>query len=192
MKICVYGASSNSIDKAFINHGVELGKVMGNRGHDLVFGGGDSGLMGAVARGIFETGGKIYGVAPEFFNADGILFENCTELIRTKTMRERKQTMEDLADGFIMTPGGIGTFEEFFEILTLRQLMQTAKPIAVLNTLGYYDALQSMMENGITNKFFTEKTMELYKVFDSPDACVDYIENYIATDGKIQDFKDIK
>lgn len=192
MKLCVYGASSSSIDKAYLNHGFELGKLMAERGHGLVFGGGDNGLMGAVARGVKSAGGEIIGVAPEFFSADGILFTDCTKLIRTKTMRERKQTMEDLSDGFIMTPGGIGTFEEFFEILTLRQLMQTKKPIAVLNTLGYYDALQAMMENGISNGFFTEKTLELYKIFDSPDGIVDFMENYVAADGSIKDFKDIK
>ena len=114
MNICVYGASSNVIDKKYIEVTEELGRKMAERGHNLVFGGGANGLMGAAARGVYEKGGYIVGVVPTFFNVDGILFENCNEMIRTETMRQRKQIMEDRADSFIMTPGGMGTFEEFF------------------------------------------------------------------------------
>ena len=90
---------------------------MADRGHNLVYGAGGQGLMGAVARGVHEKNGNIVGVVPSFFNVDGVLFGDCNELIFTETMRERKQIMEDRSDAFIMTPGGIGTFEEFFEIL---------------------------------------------------------------------------
>ena len=189
MKICVYGASSTKIDKAYIEAGEELGRQMAQRGHGLVFGGGDNGLMGAVARGVFEKGGEIIGVAPEFFNVDGVLFKNCNKLIRTKTMRERKQTMEDLSDGFIMTPGGIGTFEEFFEILTLRQLMQTKKPIAVLNTNGYYNSMQDMMEKSISENFVQQACRKLYYISDSADKILDYIENFVYKDESIYDLK---
>ena len=122
MKICVYGASSNSIDKKYIEAGERLGSLMAARGHTLVFGGGANGLMGAVARGEAEVRGEIIGVAPTFFNVDGILFPDCTDFVYTETMRERKQKMEELSDAFVMTPGGIGTIEEFFEILTLSHL----------------------------------------------------------------------
>ena len=192
MKICVYGASSAKIDKSYIDAGEELGRLMVKRGHSLVFGGGDDGLMGAVSRGVHEMGGEIIGVAPEFFNVDGVLSPYCTKLIRTKTMRERKQTMEDLSDGFIMTPGGIGTFEEFFEILTLRQLMQTDKPIAVLNTDGYYDCLQEMMENAISRKFVIEACLSLYSVHDTPDGVLDFMENYVPENKNIFDYKILK
>ena len=102
-------------------------------------------MMGAVARGMTEVGGEILGVAPGFFNVDGILYEKCTEFIYTETMRQRKQIMEDRADAFVMTAGGIGTFEEFFEILTLKQLGRHNKPIAILNTNGYYDAMEQIL-----------------------------------------------
>ena len=109
MNICVYGASSNDIDRSYIEETEYLGREIAKRGHTLVYGAGANGLMGAVARGVYEENGTIIGVTPSFFNVDGILFENVSELITTKTMRERKQIMEDKADAFIVTPGGIGT-----------------------------------------------------------------------------------
>ena len=186
MNICVYGASSNAIDKKYIEVTEELGRRMAERGHNLVFGGGAGGLMGAVVRGVYEKGGYIVGVAPTFFNVDGILFENCNEMIRTETMRQRKQIMEDRADAFIMTPGGMGTFEEFFEILTLKQLGRHKKAIAVLNIDGYYDAMENMIANAIEGKFMTEACGKLYTTFTDIDKMLDYIEIYDA------DFADVK
>ena len=114
MVICIYGASSDQIDPAYLRAGEELGLAMARRGHSLVFGGGGHGLMGAVARGMTQGGGSITGVAPRFFNVDGSLYDGCTEFLYTDTMRERKALMEERADAFVMTPGGIGTYEEFF------------------------------------------------------------------------------
>ena len=119
MKLCIYGAASNEIHEEYIKALEEMGETFGKRGHSLVFGGGASGLMGAAARGFHRGGGQIFGVAPSFFNVDGVLFPHCTELFYTETMGERKAKMEDLADAFLIAPGGIGTFEEFFEALTL-------------------------------------------------------------------------
>lgn len=178
MTICVYGASSDLIDKKYIEVTEELGRKMADRGHGLVYGAGAQGLMGAVARGVYEKKGEIIGVAPSFFNVDGVLFENCTEMISTETMRQRKQIMEDRADCFIMTPGGIGTFEEFFEILTLKQLARHKKAIAVLNINGYYDAMEKMMQNAIDGKFMKPECSKLYEVFTDIDEMLDYLENY--------------
>ena len=141
MKICVYGASSNEIANGYLTHGKEMGIAMARHGHDLVFGGGNTGLMGAVARGVHCAGGKVIGVAPRFFNVDGILYPDCNEIIYTDTMRQRKEKMEQLSDAFLITPGGIGTLDEFFEIFTLRQLGRHRKPIALLNTNGYYQPI---------------------------------------------------
>lgn len=191
MRICVYGASSKTIDKKYTDDGERLGLEMAKRGHSLVFGGGANGLMGAAARGMKAGGGKITGVVPRFFSADGIIFEECDELIRTDTMRERKQIMDDRADAFIVTPGGIGTFEEFFEIFTLRQLGQSGKPIAVLNTAGYYDSMQQMIENAVSQEFMNESSLSLYKLTDTPDAALDYIENHISSFTELKDYKNI-
>ena len=151
MKICVFGASSSLIDDIYIEKGEELGEMMVKRGHSLIFGGGSEGVMGAVVRGVHRMGGEMIGVAPTFFNVDGILFDECTEMIRPETMRERKFIMEEKADSFIVAPGGIGTFEEFFEVLTLKQLGRHEKAIVVLNTNSYYDKMLDMID------FTTEK-----------------------------------
>ena len=192
MKICVYGASSDIIDKEFINQGEVLGEKMAQRGHSLIFGGGTHGLMGAVARGMSRGNGEIIGVAPSFFNVDGILYEKCTDFIYTETMRERKQTMEELSDAFIMTPGGIGTFEEFFEILTLKQLARHNKPIAVLNTCGYFDDITRLMTNAAEKNFMKPGTLDLYRFFTDCDELLDYIENYNEVARDIFTLKNIK
>ncbi len=192
MNVCVYGASGISLDEKYITATEQLGRKIAERGWDMVFGGGANGMMGAAARGVYEKGGTIIGVAPRFFSADGMLFDNCSQLIRTDTMRERKQIMEDKADAFIMTPGGIGTFEEFFEILTLKQLGRHTKPIAVFNVAGYFDAMAEMMENAIRGRFVREEIKNIYGVYENPDELLDYIETADRTEYCVYDLKDIK
>ncbi|MBR5613803.1 MAG: TIGR00730 family Rossman fold protein [Clostridia bacterium] len=191
MNICVYGASSNAIDKEYILQGELLGEEMAKRGHSLIYGGGANGLMGAVARGMTKGGGKIVGVAPSFFEVDGVLYDKCTEFVYTDTMRERKQIMEDRSDAFIMTPGGIGTFEEFFEIMTLKQLARHSKAIAVLNTKGYFDPVDTYLKQITDGGFMKHESLELYKFFNGPSALLDYIEAYIPEKTDINRFKHI-
>lgn len=178
MNICLYGASSNQIDQSFIAAVEELGKELGRRGHSLVYGGGANGLMGAAARGTVRGGGSVIGVAPSFFQVDGVLFEDCTEFIYTETMRERKQIMEDRAEAFIVTPGGPGTFDEFFEILTLKQLGQHKKPVAIFNVNGYYDHMVQMLQNAVSKGFMTKECKDLAPVFGDHKALLDYLEGY--------------
>ncbi len=192
MNICVYGASSDLIDKEYINAGEQLGEEMAKRGHSLIFGGGACGLMGAVARGMTKGGGKIVGIAPSFFNVDGILYDKCTDFIFTETMRERKQTMENMADAFIMTPGGVGTYEEFFEIFTLKQLGRHSKAIAILNTMGYYDTLSVLMQSTCDKNFMKTESLSLSQTFTDADSLLDYLEGYVPTDVNIQDMKHLK
>ena len=176
MDICVFGAASSTIDAAYLRDGRELGSELARRGHTLIFGGGAGGLMGAVASGVTEAGGKCLGVVPSFLDVDGALYKNCTELIYTETMRDRKQTMEERSDAFVMTPGGIGTYEEFMEILTLRHLGRHEKPIAVLNTKGYFNGLNAMLQNAAVEGFLPEKDLRLYRCFDRPKDLLDYLE----------------
>lgn len=189
MNICIYGASSNLIDKSFITATETLGEKLGKNGHTLIYGGSANGLMGAAARGFERSGAGIVGVAPSFFQVDGVLFEGCTEFIYTNTMRERKKIMEDRADAFIMTPGGVGTYDEFFEMLTLKQLGQHNKPIAVFNINGFYDKLVEMLQNAVEHKFMTKECMDLAPVFDNEDELIKYLENY---DGDTLDFSVLK
>lgn len=178
MNICVYGASSNAIDKEYITEVEKMGEEMAKRGHTLVYGAGAQGLMGAAARGISKNGGEIIGVSPTFFKVDGVLYDKCTEMIFTETMRERKRIMEERSDAFIVTPGGVGTFEEFFEILTLKQLNRHQKAIAVLNLKGYYDDISRLMTHAAAGGFMKNDTLELYKFFTDYNEMLDYLEGY--------------
>lgn len=191
MKICVYGAASSLIDEEFIKAGEDLGRKMAERGHGLVFGGGRSGMMGAPARGLYEKGGYILGIAPQFFeeNNPEVSFENCTEFIKTETMRDRKRLLDEMSEAFIVSPGGIGTFDEFFEILTLKQLGQHNKAIVILNINGYFDDMLKMMKHAIDKKFITKDCVELYKVVSTVDEALDYIEAYDPTDIDISKVK---
>ena len=176
MNICLYGASSDQISPAYFEAVTALGRELGRRSHGLVFGGGSRGLMGAAARGVHEAGGRIIGVAPRFFDRPGILFEFCDEFIFTDTMRERKLTMEARADAFLAVPGGIGTLEEFFEMLTLKQLGRHRKPIALYNIGGYYDSLLRFLEESVEQGFTLDACLGLCAVFDEPGPCLAYLE----------------
>ena len=192
MKICIYGASSNAIDKSFIDAGELLGKTIALNNHSVIFGGGAAGLMGAVARGANSEKGEIIGICPSFFNVDGALFTDCSQMIYTETMRERKQLLDEMSDAFIITPGGIGTFDEFFEIYTLRQLGTHKKSIAIYNTLGYYNPLIDMLKNAIDKSFMPQTNMDLLFISDDPLDIIKYIENYNSADYNFAEFKFIK
>lgn len=180
MKICVFGASSRDLEQGYFDEAFALGAELARRGHTIVFGGGASGLMGATARGAKSRGGHLIGIAPKFFDEPGILDKDCDEMIFTETMSERKKAMEDMSEAFITLPGGIGTFEEFFEALTLKQLGRHAKAMAVLNTLGYYDALEAMVQRAVDERFLTADGKDLYAMFTDVDELVSYVENYRA------------
>lgn len=181
MKICVFGASSAHIDEVYIKAVEELGAKMAKRGHSLVFGAGGTGLMGAAARGVKGAGGYVHGVVPKFFKHDGVeqLFDRCDKMTLTDTMRERKAIMEDDADAFIIVPGGVGTFEELFEVVTLKQLNRHDKAIVFYDIEHYYEKLEEFMQVACDRKFVTKSCLTLYEVFDSADAVLDYLENYV-------------
>ena len=188
MVICVYGASSQTIHPDYLTGVEAFGRAMGKRGHVLLFGGGDKGLMGAAARGVKAENGTVIGVAPRFFNVDGVLYPHCDEFVYTDTMRQRKQILEDKAEAFLAVPGGIGTFDELFEILTLKQLGRHSKPIALLNLRGYFDPLLAMLEKAIADGFMKEECRTLWAAFEDADALLDYLEQYR---GEIGFFKEV-
>ena len=175
-RICLYGASSASLAQEYYVAAHTIGEGLAGAGIGLVFGGGATGLMGAAARGSGSKGGEIIGVAPKFFDEEGVLYQNCTEFIFTDTMRERKQIMEDLADGFIVTPGGIGTLEEFFEIFTLRQLDRHGKPIYILNTCGYFDRLLEFLTHMVEEKFMDQHCLDMIHVYSDPATLIEALK----------------
>lgn len=184
--ICVFGASSGALDEAYYRAGYMLGVELANAGYGLVFGGGNMGIMGAAARGARSVGGRVTGVLPKFMaDIEGIAYEDADELIVTDTMRERKMKMEELSEAFITAPGGLGTYEEFFEILTLRQLKQHKKALIVLNIEGFYDPMIAMLEHSVAEKFASPTILDLYSVADTPKEAIEQIRNY-----KYVDFAD--
>lgn len=176
MNICLYGASSTEIGESYIIATEKLGELLARQGHSLVYGAGGAGLMGAAARGMKRGGGCVVGVVPSFLKVDGVLFDGCDEIIYTDTMRQRKQIMEERADAFIVTPGGIGTYEEFFEIYTLKQLGQLHKPIVILNIDGYYDDLLAMLRHTVDERFMREASLALIAVADKPEVVLERLE----------------
>ena len=192
MKICVYGAASSWIDDEYKIKVEQLGREMVKRGHSLVFGGGGNGLMGAAAKGVRAENGYILGVIPKFFEDENVeeLFLDCDKLIEPDTMRERKQIMEDNADAFIVVPGGIGTFEEFFEILTLKQLCRHNKPIAIYNIKGYYNELLYAIEQATQKHFIRGGCMDLFRISENLDDLFAYIENPDQEQKTIRELKD--
>lgn len=189
MNICLYGSSSATLDEIYYDAAYELGTKMAERGHTMVFGGGAQGVMGAAARGVFDHGGKLIGIAPTFFHKNGILFEHCTELLFTETMQERKKKMMELSDAFVMAPGGFGTFEEFFEVLTLKQLGRHNPALAMFNVNGYYDPLQAVMEHTVRENFAAPVCLEIYRTLDTAEAVLSYLEHF---DPAALDVKHIK
>lgn len=179
MNICVFGAASSEIDQKYIEDVELMAETLAKNGHSLVFGAGGQGLMGAAARGFKKGGAKITGVIPTFFKEAQVeaIYEECDELIYTDTMRERKAIMEDNADAFVIVPGGIGTFEELFEVLTLKQLGRHSKPIAIYNCGGYYDKMESMLNTSIDEGFVRHTCREIYSYVDNIDELTKYLND---------------
>ncbi|MSU71007.1 MAG: TIGR00730 family Rossman fold protein [Opitutus sp.] len=162
--LCVYCSSSDRLDPKYAAVAAELGREMVVRGWGLVYGGGKTGLMGAAARAVKQSGGRVVGVIPEFMKARELAFDEADELHTVITMRERKLLMETHAHAFVALPGGWGTLEEIMEILTLRQLDVVRKPCVLLNQDGFYDPLLQLFETMLREKFFKPSNMDLFRV----------------------------
>ena len=169
MNICVYAASSDTLESVYFDAAFELGRLLAAAGHSLIYGGGATGLMGACARGAIQNGGPVHGVAPRDFDEPGILLKDGCSLFLTDTLAHRKTYMAEKADAFIALPGGIGTYEEFFETLTLKALGQHSKPMALLNTAGYYEPFQEMMRHGAGKGFLGRSVFDLYTLCKTPE-----------------------
>jgi len=177
--ICVYCSSSNSIDPVFFESAKHLATILAEKNHNLIYGGGCVGLMGEIARTMHEFGGKVTGVIPQRLNQNGICYENCDELVVTKDMRERKQKMDEISDGFIALPGGFGTLEEISEMITGKQLGYHNKSLVFLNVNNFYSPLIGFFEQMYSYNFASAENRNLYYVSDKPGECVEYIENFV-------------
>lgn len=176
--VCVFCSSSDSVDTVYQETATDLGRRLGQLGLHLIYGGASIGLMGCVARGVHEFGGRVTGVLPEFFMNKDIEYGDADELIVTKDMRERKAVMDQKSDAFITLPGGIGTMEEAMEILSMKQLKLTPKPLVFINTCNFFDGLISNLQEMVDLKFAKKETLGLFAVEPGPEQALDYILNY--------------
>lgn len=176
--VCVFCSSSDALRREYVAHAEVLGRLIGARGGTLVFGAGAMGLMGAIARSVHESGGRVIGVIPRALDQDGIVYRRADELIITDDLRERKAHMDARADAFVALPGGFGTIEEILEHMTLKQLRYHPKPIVLLNTSGYYDKLLAFFDHLMAERFAKPEHRKLYYVASTPEAVMDYIDSY--------------
>jgi uncharacterized protein (TIGR00730 family) len=162
--LCVYCGSRPGATEEFARLAVQVGGWIGRHGGQLVYGGGNNGLMGAVADATLAAGGRVVGVIPHALVEREWAKRDCTELHVVDNMHERKRMMAERADAFLALPGGIGTFEEFFEAWTWKQLGYHAKPVGLLNAGGYYDALLTFLAESVRHGFMSDWQMELLSV----------------------------
>ena len=165
--ICVFCGSNPGVNGSYVEAARALGHLLAQKDIGLIFGGGMTGLMGALADAVLAAGGEATGVIPESMNVPRVVHEGVTELVVVDTMHTRKATMARLADAFIALPGGLGTFEELFETLTWSQLGYQPKPIGVLNVEGYYDPLVELIDHAVMNGFVSAKHRDIFVVDDS-------------------------
>ncbi|MBP7506857.1 MAG: TIGR00730 family Rossman fold protein [Prolixibacteraceae bacterium] len=178
MNICVYCSSSNAVKDLYFKAAEELGKLIGNRNHSLIFGGANVGLMEHLASTVKLYNGHITGIIPLKIHNFQLTSDKANEIVITETMDERKALMRDKSDAFIALPGGFGTLEEILEVITLKQLDYLRKPIVFININGYFNDLLNQFEKSYSETFAKESYRKIYKITSTPEEAILYIENY--------------
>ncbi|MEG0928516.1 TIGR00730 family Rossman fold protein [Chryseobacterium sp.] len=178
--ITVFCGSSFGTDEIYREQAFLLGQTLAKQDIQLIYGGADVGLMGVVADGTLSENGKATGVLPHFLQSKEIAHKNLTELILVETMHERKTKMNNLCDGVIVLPGGYGTLEEFFEMITWAQLGLHKKPIGVLNIDGFYDDLISLVQNMVDKGFLKQVNRDMLLISENIDDLLEKMKNYEA------------
>ena len=179
--ICVFCGSSHGSNPRYAAAARTLGRLIAERGFSLVFGGGGPGLMGETARAVREGGASVAGVLPKFLRWVELPPEWEKDLIITADLQERKTRMLAMADAFVVLPGGAGTMDEFFEVVTSASLGVLDKPILVVNTEGFFDTLERLMNHIVREGFAQPKILDLYRLVDMPEEAIAAIENALST-----------
>ena len=170
--VCVYSASSASVDPCFLQSAKRLGNLLAQHHIRLVNGAGSAGLMRACADGVLSQGGQVTGVIPRFMVDNGWGYDRLTETVTTETMHERKETMVRLSDAFIALPGGCGTLEELLETITWKQLGLHSNPIVILNVNHYYDPLLAMLQKAVDERFMHPQNLRIWQVAATPEEAI--------------------
>lgn len=176
--VAVFCGSSEGNDTQIISHAIKLGETLAKQNITLIYGASKIGVMGKVAQGVLEHNGKAIGVIPEFLKMKEVVHLGLYKLITTKNMHQRKLKMHDLSDGFIALPGGFGTLEELFEIITWSQLGLHQKPIGLLNTNGFYNDLIELLEKMVVKGFLKMENLELLIVDDNIESLLDKMKAF--------------
>jgi uncharacterized protein (TIGR00730 family) len=175
-RVCVFCGSSPGAREEYAATARQLAGDLVARGCELVYGGGNVGLMGVVADAVLARGGRVIGVIPEVLLAKEVAHRGLTELRVVASMHERKAVMTDLADAFVALPGGLGTLEELFEVLTWSQLGLHAKPCGLLNVCGYFDGLLAFLDHAVKERLLKDKHRALLLGGDDPASLLDRLE----------------
>ena len=181
-RICVYCGSRTGVHPEYTEQARILGRILAERDLELVFGGGSIGLMGVVADSVLEAGGSVIGVIPKFLSRKEVLHQALTETRIVASMHERKALMEKLSDAFIALPGGLGTFEELFEILTWSQLGLHRKNVGLLNVRGFFDPFETLLSNAIEEGFVKPEYRELTFLSSNVQELLDNLESHSLPD----------
>lgn len=178
--VCVFCGSRLGNDEVFSSEAYAFGKLLAEKNLTMIYGGAKVGMMGALANGVLENGGKAIGVLPVFFKEKEIVHDNLDELILVDSMHERKVKLIEMSDAFVALPGGFGTLDELAEVLTLTQLGKYRKPMGFLNTNGFFDHLLRFFDAMYANEFIKEEHLQLY--YSTPDGAqlIDWLSNYKA------------
>lgn len=182
-RICVFCGSSIGQKDIYRKSASLLGKLLVERGYELVYGGGQVGLMGIIANSVLEAGGQVTGVIPKQLASREVLHPSLSKLFLVSSMHERKAKMNELSDAFIALPGGFGTFEELFEVVTWAQLGIHTKPIGILNIDGYYQKLFEFLDHAFSDQFIHEIFRSIMVFENSEESLLDRIEKHRATPG---------
>lgn len=177
-RVCVYCGSSDHISPVYLEAARAIGRTLAQRGLTLVFGGGKTGMMGALADAALVAGGEVVGVIPELFNTPQLAHAGLSAMHVVDSMHTRKARMASLGDGFIALPGGFGTLEELFEMLTWSQVGLHAKPVAMLNTSGYFDRLLEVIDHARSEGFIYDEHRSLVLCNSDPDVLIDLMLAY--------------
>ena len=176
-RICIYCASSPKVDKTYFQAVEKLAKILVAHDIEVVYGGGAIGLMGQLADTIIENDGKIIGVMPHFMNDIEWAHKGVKHFIFTETMAQRKEKLIENIDGLIALPGGSGTLEELFEVISLKRLGLFTKPILILNTNNYYEPLKLMLDRCVEENFMAEKHLDIWTFIDEPEQAMEAFKN---------------
>ncbi len=184
--ICIFCGSSKGNKAAYIEAAVHLGKTLAKRNIKIVYGAGNVGLMGEIADAALAENGYVIGVIPEFLKGWEVCHDGLSELTVTETMHQRKQLMSEISDGFIALPGGFGTLDELFEILTWKQLQLHQKPIGLLNVNGYYDHAIAHIKQMVAEGFLKEANLDLLIIENDLEALLEKMNSFPVreTEGK--------